>query len=64
MKKKYVLKRWVKITLKTLGAIAFMYLFYLAFRVTPEDRNAIDYCMDHGGTYEQCRKGVLGIYGG
>ncbi len=64
MKKKYVLKKWVKVAINTLGVVAFISLFYLAFRVTPKDIDAINYCVEHGGTLEQCKKGVLGIYGG
>lgn len=62
MKKKYVLKKWVKVALTILGVAALMLMFYLAFRITPEEVDMINACMDHGGTLEQCKKGVLGVY--
>lgn len=59
MKKKYVLKKWVKVTL---GIILFMILFHLAFRITPAEEEMVNNCVKGGGTITECRKGVLGIY--
>lgn len=60
MKKRYVLKKWVKVTIWSVCILAYLSLFYLIFRITPEQRNAIDYCTSQGNSYENCKRGVLG----
>ena len=64
MKKKYVLKKWVKDVLNILVVIAFMLMLYLAFRITPEEEARFNYCVSLGNSVAECKKNVLGIYGG
>lgn len=60
MKKKYVLKRWVKVVLWSMFGILWLVLFYFAFRVTPEDLERIQYCVDQGYSKVSCEKGYFG----
>lgn len=66
MKKKYVLKKWVKDTIKwikiILGILAFILVFHLAFGITPKDEEAFDRCLETGQSIEACKKNVLGVY--
>lgn len=60
MQKKYVLKKWVKVVLNILFVAALMLMFYLAFRVTPKERDMIDACMKQGYSRIECEKGLFG----
>lgn len=60
MKKKYVLKRWVKVVLWSMLGILWLVLFYFAFRVIPEDLERIQYCVDQGYSKVSCEKGYFG----
>lgn len=60
MKKKYVLKRWVKVVLNVLGIVAFMFMCYLAFRITPEQEEALNKCINQGYSRIECEKGLFG----
>lgn len=62
MKKKYVLKKWVKVVLNVLGLAALMLMFHLAFRITPEEEAMYNLCVDKGNSVSFCKKNVLGIY--
>lgn len=57
MKKKYVLKKWVKVVLIS---IPLLIMFYLVFRITPKQEKMFKYCMDQGYSREYCEKGLLG----
>lgn len=60
MKKRYVLKKWVKVVLAILGSIAFMLMMYLMFRVTPKQEAMIKNCMEQGYSRMSCEKGLFG----
>ena len=62
MKKKYVLKKWVKVVLNVLGLAALMLMFHLAFRITPEEEAMFNLCVEMGNSISECKKNVLGIY--
>ena len=60
MKKKYVLKKWVKDAL----LIASIILIFIAVLIidgnTPAQQEAINNCMNQGYSKEYCKKGLLG----
>ncbi len=57
MKKKYVLKKWVKVVLIS---IPLLIMFYLTFRITPKQEEMLKYCMDQGYSRTTCEKGLFG----
>ena len=60
MKKKYVLKKWVKDTLILVAVILVTILIIALDGLTPEQEESINYCMDQGYSRIQCEKGLLG----
>lgn len=60
MKKKYVLKKWVKEALLVLAIILAMLLILFVDGITPEQEEAINNCMVQGNSREYCEKGLLG----
>ena len=60
MKKKYVLKKWVKDTLLLVAMILVILLVLALDGLTPEQEESINYCMDQGYSRIQCEKGLLG----
>ena len=60
MKKKYVLKKWVKQAL-IIGLILSIISAILTLDgKTPEQEEAINNCMEQGYSREYCEKGLLG----
>ena len=60
MKKKYVLKKWVKDAI-LIGAILLVIVSVLIFDgITTEQEEAINNCMEQGYSREYCEKGLLG----
>ena len=60
MKKKYVLKKWVKKAL-VIGLILSIISAILTLDgITPEQEEAINNCMEQGYSREYCEKGLLG----
>ena len=61
MKKKYVLKKWVKDAI-IIGLIIFLSIVIILALdgLTPEQEEAINNCMEQGYTREYCEKGLLG----
>lgn len=60
MKKKYVLKKWVKEALLVLVILLAMLLILIVDGTTPEQEEAINNCMEQGYSKEYCEKGLLG----
>lgn len=60
MKKKYVLKNWVKNTLKIILAIVIIVIILALDGLTPEQEEALNYCMDQGYSKIDCEKGLFG----
>lgn len=60
MKKKYVLKKWVKDAI-LIGSILLVIVSALTFDgITTEQEEAINNCMEQGYSREYCEKGLLG----
>lgn len=61
MKKKYVLKKWVSDAI-LIGLIIFLAIVIIIALdgLTPEQENAINYCIKQGYSKIQCEKGLLG----
>ena len=61
MKKKYVLKEWVKDVI-LIGLIIFLAIVIILALdgLTPEQEDAINNCIEQGCTREYCEKGLLG----
>ncbi len=60
MKKKYVLKKWVKDAI-LIGSILLIIVAALSLDgITIEQEEAINNCMEQGYTREYCEKGLLG----
>lgn len=60
MKKKYVLKKWVKDVL-VIGLIISIIVAVLTLDgLTKEQEDAINYCIEQGNSEEVCKKGILG----
>lgn len=60
MKKKYVLKKWVKDAI-LIGSILLIIVAALTLDgITPEQEEAISNCMEQGYSREYCEKGLLG----
>ena len=60
MKKKYVLKKWVKDAI-LIGSILLIIVAALSLdRLTTEQEEAINNCMEQGYSREYCEKGLLG----
>lgn len=60
MKKKYVLKKWVKDAI-LIGSILLVIVSALIFDgITTEQEEAINNCMEQGYSREYCEKGLLG----
>ena len=60
LKKVYKLKKWVRVAGTILLTISCVVMLYLAFRVTPEDKEALNYCMEQGYSKTICEKGLFG----
>lgn len=60
MKKKYVLKKWVKDTLLLVAMILIIVIGLALEGLTPEQEEAINYCMDQGYSRMTCEKGLFG----
>ena len=60
MKKKYVLKKWVKPALLTTIVILAIVVILALDGLTPEQEESINNCMDQGYSREYCEKGLLG----
>lgn len=60
MKKKYVLKKWVKEALVVIVIILSMLLVLVLDGITPGQEEAINNCMEQGYSKEYCEKGLLG----
>jgi hypothetical protein len=60
MKKKYVLKKWVKKVI-LIGTILLIIVSALSLDgITTEQEEAINYCIEQGYSRIQCEKGLLG----
>ena len=60
MKKKYVLKKWVKDAI-LIGSILLVIVAALTLDgITTEQEEAINYCIEQGNSKEVCKKGILG----
>lgn len=60
MKKKYVLKKWVKDAI-LMGSILLVIVAVLILDgITTEQEEAINNCMEQGYSREYCEKGLLG----
>ena len=60
MKKKYVLKKWVKDVI-LIGSILLVIVAALTLDgITTEQEEAINNCMEQGYSREYCEKGLLG----
>ena len=61
MKKKYVLKKWVKDAI-LIGLIIFLTIIIILALdgLTKEQENAVNYCVEQGYSRIQCEKGLLG----
>lgn len=60
MKKKYVLKKWVKDVL-IIGLIISIIVAALTLdKLTTKQEDAINYCVEQGYSRIQCEKGLLG----
>ena len=60
MKKKYVLKKWVKDAI-AIGTIILIIVAALTLDgLTKEQEDAINYCVNQGYSRIQCEKGLLG----
>jgi hypothetical protein len=60
MKKKYVLKKWVKDVL-VIGLIISIIVAVLTLdKQTKNQEDAINYCVEQGYSRIQCEKGLLG----
>ena len=60
MKKKYVLKKWVKPTLLTIIVTLAIVIVLALDGITTEQEEAINNCMEQGYSREYCEKGLLG----
>ena len=60
MKKKYVLKKWVKDAILIVSIILVMVLVLVLDGITTEQEEAINNCMEQGYSREYCEKGLLG----
>lgn len=60
MKKRYVLKKWVKNALFILYIAGVVTMFYLVFRITPKEENALNHCMKQGNSKILCEKELFG----
>ena len=60
MKKKYVLKKWVKDAI-LIGSILLIIVATLTLDgITTEQEEAINYCVEQGYSRIECEKGLLG----
>jgi hypothetical protein len=60
MKKKYVLKKWVKDAI-LIGSIILIIVAALTLDgLTKEQEDTINYCVEQGYSRMQCEKGLLG----
>lgn len=59
MKKKYVLKKWVKEALLVIAILLAMLLILVLEGLTPEQEESVNYCMEQGYSREYCEKGLL-----
>ena len=57
MKKKYVLKSWIK---KVLIGLLIILIVLLLDGLTSKQEEAINYCVEQGYSRIQCEKGLLG----
>lgn len=64
MKKRYVLKKWVEdvieLTVCILVITGFMFVFNLLNKPTAKDIEAIEYCMEQGVSFDDCKRGYFG----
>lgn len=60
MRKKYVLKKWVKNVLILVGMILAMIVIFALDGLTPEQEESINYCVNQGYSRIDCEKGLLG----
>ena len=60
MKKKYVLKKWVKKALAIITMILIIVVVLALDGLTPEQEEALNYCMDQGYSKIDCEKGLFG----
>lgn len=60
MKKKYVLKKWVKDVL-VIGLIVSIIVAVITLdKLTTKQEDAINYCVEQGYSKKVCKKGILG----
>ena len=58
--KKYVLKKWVKKVIFIIYIIGNIAIFYLIFRITPEQQDALEYCVKQGYSKIECERNLFG----